>query len=848
MTPAQAVRALEKGGTLPSLPAGVGEHFFARVAELSGSKPEAAIKLASQWQQVARSQEERAFAWRAKAAGERLQGLWAESATSFVTAGRHVSGLDAHRFQIGAIDSWARAGDLGKAVSLARRLAKALQSDPDSLGRVWLNVGNAYLWADDYPRARGALGRAVHLLDAAGRKGEGAAARLGLSTAELEDGGAEEAAHLAEAARSVFAEFGADFHASLCLVNVARAQLLQGKPDAAVRLLREARGSLKHSPPEAARCSEFLGDAYLGLQMFEDAESAYKAALRQTAVQAMPLNRANCLMGIGDARLRQGRKSSAKFYRDAAAGYQDVGNQVYLALAETGLAEAGTPDGGELASRAAKVLQSCHARHAQVRAELVAAALGEQPSRHLGRAARLIASGYGTPHEWRLHAIRASLNMGQKRRRSQRRMVEALLAGRLLLDSTTARASFLRDKSDALARFIDDLLESPTPDNVREALSVIARTRAATLADEVASSRSRDFPAAVLEELQRLRRALAQPESERGSSAATRRAEANVRRRLMESREAVLAAVAGPERPVQAATYATGATHAYRISGDHSERLDGSSDDWKGQLEWLEFELSSNMAQRRDPELVLDQIRSLGAATAFDSDQAVSPDGPLLGIPWQVLGHLAGNETTLVLNPTFSSASGSHRLPQQPRVAVWRGDHPKLPSISKEADLVESLFDNPTICRTPDEARDSLRGDFDLIHVAAHAELNRENPMFSAIELGGQPLFAYEVARASGRVGLAILSACETGAVATALKEEPDGWARAFLSRGAVAVVGACWPLDDTAALKTLIPLYDRLVSGERLSDSLTHGREACRAWNAHPFYWGPFAIFGGYQ
>lgn len=848
MTPAQAVRALERGDTPPSLPPGVGERFFARVAELSGSKPEAAIKLASQWQQVAKSRPEWAFAWRSKAAGERLQGLWADSANSFVTAGRHASGLDEHRFQIGAIDSWARAGDLRKAVSLARRLARALQTDPDSLGRVWLNVGNAYLWADDYARARGALGKAIPLLDAAGRKGEGAAARLGLSTAELEDGEAEEATHLAAAARSVFAELGADFHASLCLVNVARAQLLQGKPDAAVRLLREARMSLRHSPPEAARCYEFLGDAYLGLQMFEDAESAYKAALRQTAIESMPLNRANCLMGIGDARLRQNRKSSAKFYRDAAAGYAEVGNQVYRALAETGMAESGTPNGGALASRAAKVLQSCHARHAQVRAELVAAVLGDEPSRHLSRAARLIASGYGTPHEWRLHAIRASLSMGQKRRRSQRQMVEALLAGRLLLDSTTARASFLRDKSEALALFIDDLLETPTPDNVREALSVISRTRAATLADEVASSRSQDFPPAVLGELHRLRRTLAQPESERGSSAVTRRAEASVRRRLLESREAVLAPVLGPERPAQAATYATGATHAYRISGDHSLRLDEATDDWKRQLEWLEFELSSNMAQRREPETVLDQIRSLGAATAFDSDQAVSPDGPLWGVPWQVLGHLAGSETTLVLNPTFSSASGSHRLPKRPRVAIWRGDHPKLPSISVEADLVESLFENPIICRTPDQARDSLRGDFDLIHVAAHAELNRENPMFSAIELAGQPLFAYEVARASGKVGLAVLSACETGAVATTLKEEPDGWARAFLSRGAFAVVGACWPLDDTAALKTLIPFYDRLVSGARLADSLTHGREACRAWNAHPFYWGPFAIFGGYQ
>ncbi|HZH98201.1 MAG TPA: CHAT domain-containing protein, partial [Fimbriimonadaceae bacterium] len=171
-----------------------------------------------------------------------------------------------------------------------------------------------------------------------------------------------------------------------------------------------------------------------------------------------------------------------------------------------------------------------------------------------------------------------------------------------------------------------------------------------------------------------------------------------------------------------------------------------------------------------------------------------------------------------------------------------------LPNVGREAEMFLERFPDAEVFRSLEEVQECLSGgSFDLLHVATHAKVNHANPMFSFLELEGGRLYATEIARSRLRVGLVTLSACETGTISLALKDEPDGLARSFLARSARAVLASAWPLDDEAALRTMQPYYDEVQRGISVAEALKVARSVCREWNPHPYYWAPLVLFGGY-
>jgi CHAT domain-containing protein len=188
------------------------------------------------------------------------------------------------------------------------------------------------------------------------------------------------------------------------------------------------------------------------------------------------------------------------------------------------------------------------------------------------------------------------------------------------------------------------------------------------------------------------------------------------------------------------------------------------------------------------------------------------------------------------------------RLPENPTALLWWGEADDLPNLRIEAQVFLEMFPHATICRTVDEVRRSMRGSYNVLHVASHAKLVHSNPMFSYIEFGGERILAAEVARSPLQVSLAVLSACETGSVSLSHRSEPDGLARAFLSRGAEAVVGSAWTLDDEAASRIVRPLYTALRQGKTLAEAMGTARSEARAWRSHPYFWSALVSFGGYR
>ena len=266
-------------------------------------------------------------------------------------------------------------------------------------------------------------------------------------------------------------------------------------------------------------------------------------------------------------------------------------------------------------------------------------------------------------------------------------------------------------------------------------------------------------------------------------------------------------------------------------------------------LRWLRFEIYAPMADRNAPpeealELIAEMREALVAPWRDGAQRPllVCPDGIFWRVPWDAL---LDEPATLLLHPSLVGGRAAGALE---RVAVWVDDPEDLPSAAAEARALRERFPQACFFRTRAEVMASFEAEWDVVHVVGHARHNSGNPMFSALHFADGPLYAAEIARSGLRTRLACLSACETGTLSLATREEPDGLVRAFLARGAEAVLASLWPLDDEAASRFFAAFYAGLTPGRNLAEAVTEARRIVRSWRAHPYFWASLSLFGGYR
>lgn len=844
--------------------AGLGREFFARILSAFGSDASEARRLAAYWRLMLAYADEPALAYRAKGVHDRLQGRWLESARAFVKAGE-LAATDAERlsFQMGAVDSFARAGRIAQAIALAGRLAGGLDTlgEERQAARVRLNAGNALLWADRYREASRWLKMAIPHLD----EQESVYAALGLSTAELYGGDPREAHRIAEEARESARRLGLDYASSLAGLNIAQSALLQGRADEALAQLLSLRGELSRcgSNSDQARVSEFLGDAYLRLNLWSEAVDAYEEAISGRRLPA--LNVAASSFGLGQARMALGEIPDAlRSLRRAASTFRRAGNPAWEAAATTKIAEADRLQNRPALAktrllRAAKGAADVRSRWHEAEALLTLAEaevdLGGVPD--LRRARLLIRTNGFVSLRWRLDAIRAR---STGRLRDHRAAFLAILDARALAASASSRMAYLRDKSDPISAYLAALLQTPTPSHVVEAIDVVARSRSAALLDEILSSGAGALDDEQIARIETLRSELQSLESEGDLPGAERRAPpspaaiAGLRRRWLEASHFLLPAPSQSKIPARAVVVARAGEELYALRGPRAVKFRISASDLERTMPWLRFELLAPMVDRAaDPQTALAMIGDLAEkalASWFDETTlAITPEDSLWQIPWVACAASLGGtrEPVLAMHPSLVSARNVG-LPDSPSAMLWIDEKANLYHAEEERASFIRRFPQGRVCRTLGEVRDSLDDQVDLLHVICHARHNPQNPMFSAMIFGKEALYATEIARSRLRPLLVTLSACDTGNVTAAFRHEPDGLARAFLARGAKSVVGSLWPLDDEAAFRTYTHLFGSLGESVPLLEAMNLARRSVRKWNPHPYYWAPLAVFGGYE
>jgi CHAT domain-containing protein/tetratricopeptide (TPR) repeat protein len=151
---------------------------------------------------------------------------------------------------------------------------------------------------------------------------------------------------------------------------------------------------------------------------------------------------------------------------------------------------------------------------------------------------------------------------------------------------------------------------------------------------------------------------------------------------------------------------------------------------------------------------------------------------------------------------------------------------------------------------TIDKVVEGLRG-VDVAHFACHAHFDAVDPFNSGVELADGALTARELAAMSLDLRLAVLSACETGAVHVGSADELFGLSRAFMYAGVPQLMATMWPIDDPTTLEIMVDVYSRLKSSQalpalpRFQDALREAVIAARNRGEPSHMWAPFVMIG---
>jgi CHAT domain-containing protein len=172
---------------------------------------------------------------------------------------------------------------------------------------------------------------------------------------------------------------------------------------------------------------------------------------------------------------------------------------------------------------------------------------------------------------------------------------------------------------------------------------------------------------------------------------------------------------------------------------------------------------------------------------------------------------------------------------------------------AEEARKVASLFGTQPLLG--DAATTSVlraqAGDYDILHLIAHFDLDTQNPQSSRIILGhGQdkdgPL---ELSQVFGldlrKTNLVVLSGCQSQLGKRSRGDDIIGLSRAFIYAGSPSVIASLWSVDDEATQQLMVAFYTHLRQGQSKAEALRSAQLDIRRKYPNPYYWAGFVLTG---
>jgi tetratricopeptide (TPR) repeat protein len=225
-------------------------------------------------------------------------------------------------------------------------------------------------------------------------------------------------------------------------------------------------------------------------------------------------------------------------------------------------------------------------------------------------------------------------------------------------------------------------------------------------------------------------------------------------------------------------------------------------------------------ARRRLAQVLWEPVADVLAGTA----PVLSAPPELGSVAWGALDGFA--DLPFSVAPSARAWLLAHSRPDaRSRVAALYG--PGLESAAREASVVLSVHGVTNSDALPGSTDEFLRatGSVDVLHVAAHARLRLDNPLFSCLLMADGEVTGYELERLSRVPAHVVLSCCHAGSSAEMGPGESQGLATTFLRLGARSVVAPVEPLADADAVDAMTALHRGLAAGMSAADALATAR-----------------------
>jgi CHAT domain-containing protein len=174
---------------------------------------------------------------------------------------------------------------------------------------------------------------------------------------------------------------------------------------------------------------------------------------------------------------------------------------------------------------------------------------------------------------------------------------------------------------------------------------------------------------------------------------------------------------------------------------------------------------------------------------------------------------------------------------------------PPVPETAREAGEIGRLFQHAVILTGADATAQnvgSAAAAAEIFHFAGH---HGDAGLLLAAGSDGIPrpldLRAFAPSGYSS-CRLAVLSACQTSAIAWGDEWDPDTLVRTLHRYGVPAVVASRWSVDSERTADFMKLFYATLLGGSSVDRALQQASAALRARPeaAHPYYWAAFASF----
>jgi hypothetical protein len=197
----------------------------------------------------------------------------------------------------------------------------------------------------------------------------------------------------------------------------------------------------------------------------------------------------------------------------------------------------------------------------------------------------------------------------------------------------------------------------------------------------------------------------------------------------------------------------------------------------------------------------------------------IIPTGSWWLLPWGALPSLRSRPVCVCPSATSWIRGAAARAPdaRSPGQDVVIGG-PGLAAAPAEVAAVASRFAAARVLNagqaTVAAALDAMDG-AGTVHIAAHAEHDPDNGLFSRIWLSDGPLMAYELQQLARPPGQVVLAACDAGRAAVHPGDDLLGLASAFLQAGTQTVIASVARVADDAA-QHVMGAYHQFLAAQR--------------------------------